>query len=513
MLKTVSTIGSANSSNGTVTSVGTGTGLTGGPITSTGTISIANTAVTAGVYGNATTVSQVTINAQGQITNAANVAITFPAGGVTNVATGTGLTGGPITSTGTISIANTTVTAGVYGGAANTVVVTINSQGQITAAANSVITLPNSGVTAGIYGNATTVSQVTVNAQGLVTAAANVSISSAVGANPSASFTGVAINGVATTFMRSDAAPAIGKLTANLIFTDATYDIGASGATRPRDFFLSRNAVIGGTINVTGHTTFEGVTSTGATGTGSLVYSASPTFTGTVNGAAAIWSGNNTAAAFIPSSATVPTNGMYLIAANTLGFAINGAEAARFDTSANLLIGRTATVNNARIAVQSGADCANFYTTATGVQCAVCRIDNTGSNFLTFNYAGSGVGTINTNGTITVYNTTSDERQKDWNIPQIDYRKQIESLWVGDFNKWTNTDKKGDSAPSFGVRAQQAYKTLGDISGIVPPLDPTKQWYAPSEPFGYLALWAAKDIYALIAGYEARIAALEAKVK
>lgn len=34
----------------------------------------------------------------------------------------------------------------------------------------------------------------------------------------------------------------------NLTFTDATYDIGASGATRPRDFYLSRNAVIGGTL-------------------------------------------------------------------------------------------------------------------------------------------------------------------------------------------------------------------------------------------------------------------------
>jgi hypothetical protein len=101
-------------------------------------------------------------------------------------------------------------------------------------------------------------------------------------ANPTAAFTGVAINGVAATFMRSDAAPAIGTLTANLIFTDATYNIGASGATRPRDIFLSRNAVIGGTISVTGHTTFEGVTSTGATGTGNLVYSASPTFTGTL---------------------------------------------------------------------------------------------------------------------------------------------------------------------------------------------------------------------------------------
>ncbi len=41
----------------------------------------------------------------------------------------------------------------------------------------------------------------------------------------------------------------------NLTFTDATYDIGASGATRPRDLFLSRNAVIGGTLNAIGNVT------------------------------------------------------------------------------------------------------------------------------------------------------------------------------------------------------------------------------------------------------------------
>ena len=39
-----------------------------------------------------------------------------------------------------------------------------------------------------------------------------------------------------------------GTLVTDLIFTDATYDIGKSGATRPRDFFLSRNAVVGGSI-------------------------------------------------------------------------------------------------------------------------------------------------------------------------------------------------------------------------------------------------------------------------
>jgi hypothetical protein len=104
---------------GTVTSVATGAGLTGGPITKTGTISITNGGVTNAMLAT----PSITVNAGSGLSGGGTVALggtvtlTNAAPGlggtVTAVAAGTGLSGGPITTSGTLSL-NTSYTDARY---------------------------------------------------------------------------------------------------------------------------------------------------------------------------------------------------------------------------------------------------------------------------------------------------------------------------------------------------------------------------------------------------------------
>ena len=123
-----------------VTSIVTGTGLTGGPITSTGTISIANTTVVAGTYGSSTQVPSYTVNAQGQLTSAANISISATSIGAVTSVTGTAneidSTGGqtPVISLpSAITLTGKTVAGGSYNMTAASVasdVVTTNTAAQ-----------------------------------------------------------------------------------------------------------------------------------------------------------------------------------------------------------------------------------------------------------------------------------------------------------------------------------------------------------------------------------------------
>ena len=164
--------GSGGGGNGTVTNIATGTGLTGGPITSTGTISLANTAVTAASYGNASTVGSFTVDAQGRITAASNATISIAPSQINATIPNSGLTNNSVTINGTsISLggsgtisANTTGTLTLGTGLTGT---SFNGSANVTA------NLANTSVTAGSYGLANTVATFSVDAQGRLTAAAN----------------------------------------------------------------------------------------------------------------------------------------------------------------------------------------------------------------------------------------------------------------------------------------------------------------------------------------------------
>ena len=105
--------------SGTVTSVGTGAGLTGGPITRSGTISIPAAGVTNSMLANPSITVQAGSGLSGGGTVALGGTVTLtnsaPSSGgtVTSVGSGTGLSGGPITASGTLSL-NTSFTDARY---------------------------------------------------------------------------------------------------------------------------------------------------------------------------------------------------------------------------------------------------------------------------------------------------------------------------------------------------------------------------------------------------------------
>jgi hypothetical protein len=98
--------------------------------------------------------------------------------------------------------------------------------------------------------------------------------------------------------------------------------------------------------------------STTATTINNTLTTASPSFSGTVSGAAADWSSTDTATAFIPTGSTAPTNGLFLYGGSITAITNNGHMQAEFvdGGSANYLYLGSAGTGSPPIIAAEGSD-------------------------------------------------------------------------------------------------------------------------------------------------------------
>lgn len=276
-------ISSSAGGSGTVTDINTGTGLTGGPITSSGTVSIANnTANTLAGFNNSGAFSDVAIGTNltlsGGTLNASGGSGTVSS---VSVVTANGISGSVATATTTPAI---TLTLGaIVPTSVNSIVLSGVSTPTLAVTGTTSVSGSNTGDQTTISGNAGTATALqTGRAINGVTfdGTADITVTAAAGTLTGSTLASGVTSSSLTSFGAAIAlgTPASGIAT-NLTGTATALNIGGNAAT------VTTNANLTGPITSVGNATaIASQTGTGST----FAMSASPTFTGTINNAGEI---------------------------------------------------------------------------------------------------------------------------------------------------------------------------------------------------------------------------------
>jgi hypothetical protein len=319
---------------------------------------------------------------------------------------------------------------------------------------------------------ASTIAAITTGGGGVITtadASGNLSLLSGATTVVAVTSTGVAVTGTLTT-------------TGNTILGDATTDtlnVGAGGLVKD----ASGNVGIGTSspgarLQVTGGTTNASVLVTNST---------SGLAIGLI-GNYATWQGTGSSDDFVLAG----------YGARNLIFGTNGAERMRIDSSGNLLVGTTATINTAGVSVGIGGAAnggvVSLYKTASGA-----------TNGLLNYYQSTYVGGINFDNTSTSFPTSSDKRLKKDISDSASATQKIDSIRIVSHG-W----KHDESVVDFGIIAQDLYEIMPRAVSKGDDEDEIKTiWSVDYSKLVPLLIKAHQEQQALITQLQADVATLK----
>jgi len=173
-------------------------------------------------------------------------------------------------------------------------------------------------------------------------------------------------------------------------------------------------------------------------------------------------------------------------------------ERARIDSSGNLLVGTTSSVNGGSV-----------ISVAAGTVCSIITAATASTNMIVFRNGNGNVGSITTSGTATSYNTGSDYRLKHDVEPMTSGLATLAALNPVTY-KWNADDSDGEGFIAHELAEVIPLAVTGEKNAVDADGNPVHQGVDYSKIVVHLVA-AIQELSAKNDALEARLAALEAK--